>query len=112
MSDLKFYSKQDKEELVSMCMARDNKINSLQQKNKQLKEQIEYLRSNEYLNQVKWERNFNEELVKELQQRIDKAIEYIKTHSEMTDLQICGIENVLAFRGSLKELLEILGDKE
>lgn len=44
--------------------------------------------------------------------RIDKAIEYIKEHSEMTDLQIYGIENVLAFRGSLKELLEILGDKE
>ena len=31
MSDLEFYNKQDKEELVSMCMARDNKINSLKQ---------------------------------------------------------------------------------
>jgi hypothetical protein len=30
MSDLEFYNKQDKEELVSMCMARDNKINSLE----------------------------------------------------------------------------------
>ena len=45
-------------------------------------------------------------------ERIDKAIEYIKTHSEMTDLQICGIENVLAFRGSATKLLEILGEKE
>jgi len=44
--------------------------------------------------------------------KIQQAIEYIKEHSEMTDLQICGIENVLAFRGSLKELLEILGEKE
>lgn len=41
MSDLEFYNKQDKEELVSMCMARDNKINSLKQENKQLKEEIE-----------------------------------------------------------------------
>lgn len=29
MTDLEFYNKQDKEELVSMCMVRDNKINSL-----------------------------------------------------------------------------------
>ena len=43
-----------------------------------LKEQLEYLKNNEYLNQVKWERKFNEELVKYLQQKIDKAIEYIK----------------------------------
>ena len=52
------------------------------------------------------------DLFVEYKQRIDKAIEYIKEHSEMTDLQICGIENVLAFRGSAKELLKILGDKE
>ncbi len=44
--------------------------------------------------------------------KIDNAIEYIKEHSEMTDLQICGIENVLAFRGSATTLLEILGEKE
>lgn len=37
MSDLNFYNKQDKEELVSMCIARDNKINNLEQENKQLK---------------------------------------------------------------------------
>lgn len=48
MSDFEFYNKQDKEELVSMCMARDNKINSLKQENKQLKEEkkqvIEYIK--------------------------------------------------------------------
>lgn len=44
MSDLEFYNKQDKEELVSMCIARDNKINSLKQENKQLKEQKNKLR--------------------------------------------------------------------
>lgn len=49
---------------------------------------------------------------KQLKEDKKKAIEYIKEHSEMTDLQICGIENVLAFRGSATKLLEILGDKE
>lgn len=50
----------------------------------------------------------------ELSMRINKAIEYINTHSEMTDIQIYGIENVLAFRGSLEKLLNILqgSDKE
>lgn len=48
--------------------------NNLQEENKKLKEQLEYLRSNEYLNQVKWERNFNEDLVKKLQKELDKAI--------------------------------------
>ena len=45
-----------------------------------------------------------------LQNRINKAIEYINTHSEMTDFQIYGIENTLAFKGSLEKLLNILGD--
>jgi uncharacterized membrane protein YukC len=67
------------------------------------------------------EQDFNE-IIKELKQeehknlelsmRINKAIEYINTHSEMTDIQIYGIENVLAFRGSLEKLLNILKGKE
>lgn len=48
----------------------------------------------------------------EKQNIINKAIEYINTHSEMTDIQIYGIENVLAFRGSLEKLLNILQGKE
>lgn len=44
MSDLEFYNKQDKEELVSMCITRDNKINSLKQENKQLKEENKQLK--------------------------------------------------------------------
>ena len=78
------------------------KNDELQQENKQLKEQLEYLRSNEYLNQVKWERNFNEELVKDLQQRIDKAINYIKKDYYTIDM------------GDIvkEDLLKILGDKE
>lgn len=68
------------------------------------------------------EQDFNE-IIKELKQeehknlelsmRINKAIEYINTHSEMTDIQIYGIENTLAFRGSLEKLLDILkGDSK
>ncbi len=45
---------------------------------------------------------------KQLKEKIDKAIEYIKEHSEMTNIQIYGIENVLAFRENTTELLEIL----
>jgi hypothetical protein len=48
-----------------------------------------------------------------LQDIIDKAKEYINTHSEMTDFQIYGIENILTFRGSLEKLLDILqGDNK
>ena len=47
-----------------------------------------------------------------LQERIDKAIEYIENNSEMTDIHIYGIENVLAFRGSCSKLLEILKGEE
>lgn len=37
-------------------------ITNLRQENKSLTEQLEYLRSGEYLNQVKWERDLNENL--------------------------------------------------
>lgn len=46
--------------------------------------------------------------IERLQSIIKEVREYIEEHSEMTDLQINGIENVLAFRGSCKKLLEIL----
>ena len=55
-----------------------------------------------------------ENLKVQLQQKeniIKEVREYIKEHSQMTDLQIYGIENVLSFRGSVEKLLEIL-DKE
>ena len=94
---------QAKDKLQNDYQEARDRIDELQQENKQLKERFENL-VQEHIDTI----NRNEEK----QQRIDKAIEYIKTHSEMTDLQICGIENVLAFRGSLEKLLEILGDKE
>lgn len=89
---------------------REQEIERLQQENKQLKEQLEYLRSNEYLNQVKCERTFNEELVKDLQQRIDKAIEYIKNHN--LDFKRGTTTRLEALTMQEKELLTILGDKE
>lgn len=46
--------------------------------------------------------------IERLHSIIKEARKYIEEHSEMTDLQINGIENILAFRGSCKKLLEIL----
>ena len=46
--------------------------------NQKLKQQLEYLKNNEYLNQVKWERDYNEKLVEDLNNRIDKVIEYLE----------------------------------
>ena len=96
--------KKEIEMLYKNLDAEDKIINEQALEIARLKKELEYLKSNEYLNQVKWERDFNENLVKELQQRIDKAIEYIKSHTNncMFELRIEEIE----------ELLTILGDKE
>ena len=72
-------------------------IEIVKQENKELKRQLEYLRSGEYLNQLKFERNLLESIVQdyeipkedkefidmthrntELLEQINKAIEYIK----------------------------------
>ena len=125
--NLETYSMTLQEERDYYCKC----MRDLQQENKQLKEQLEYLRSNEYLNQVKWERTFNEELVKDLQQKIDKAIEYIKLGKTFDNevirkvvnkiqndllniLEDKEIEEIPLFEGTLEQLnnLSILGDKE
>lgn len=41
-------------------------IRDLQQENEQLKSQLEYLRSGEYYNQLRFERDFNEQYVEDL----------------------------------------------
>ena len=82
-----------------------NYITNLQQENKQLKEQLEYLRSNEYLNQVKWERNFNEELVKDLQQENKQLKEDIVI---LKKLQMIS-NDILS---ELEEWLEMMEEKE
>ena len=43
--DLKFYNMQDKEELVWMCISRDNRIKSLQQR---INKAIEYINNQMY----------------------------------------------------------------
>ena len=48
---------------------------------------------------------------KDYKSRCEKAVEYIKEHSQMTDLNIHGIENVLSFRGSVDSLLNILNGR-
>lgn len=55
--------------------------------NKKLKQKIEYLKNNEYLNQVKWERDLNENIVTDLTNIIDKAINYIEKYC------VDGVEN-------------------
>lgn len=47
--------------------------NELSEVNKSLKEQLEYIRSGDYLKQVIWERDFNEKMREIYQDRIDKA---------------------------------------
>lgn len=82
----------------------DPTIEKLQQENQELKRQLEYLRSGEYLNQLKFERNMLEDIVQnggiskedkefidmthrntELLEQINKAIEYIKEYRYITD---------------------------
>lgn len=93
--------------LKRVCIALDY----LQQENKQLKKQLEYLRSGEYLNQLKFERNMLEDIVQnmevskedkefidmthrntelleenqELKDRINKAFEYIDYYVRIDD---------------------------
>lgn len=88
MSDLKFYNKQDKEELVSMCMARDNKINSLKQENKQLKKDIVVLKKLQMISN-----NILNELEEWLKQEIDdfKQDGYNNSEKRKDSLWLAGV---------------------
>ena len=55
--------------------------------------------------------NMCAKMLNEKENIIKEVREYIEDNSQMTDLRIHGIENVLSFRGSVEKLLEIL-DKE
>ncbi len=52
------------------------------------------------------------EYIKELEQRIDKAIEYIKTCNDKEILESMFLNESYISNYGAKELLEILGDKE
>lgn len=74
------------------CDVLERSLRRTRDENERLKKQLDYLRSGKYLNQVKWERDFNEKMVedlkndleaansrtKELGERIIKALEYMK----------------------------------
>lgn len=73
-----------------------------------LKRQLEYLKSGEYLKQVIWERDFNEKVVKDLQDRIDKAIEYIEK-SKLNQLDTyCKYLHIDFDTGKIENLDELL----
>ena len=73
----------------------------------QLTTELEKVILNDLIKETESVVELSDENIK-LKNKIDKAIEYINTHSEMTDFQIYGIENTLYFRGSVDKLLDIL----
>ena len=106
---------QNEDICLIMLSQKENKalldyITNLQQENESLKEQLEYLRSGEYLNQVKWERDLNENLNQTMsielinyKSRCEKGIEYIK------DTTFFGLRSGKTFMSKyLNDLLSIL----
>ena len=88
--------KERNEKLTNQYRLRDIRCVHLERENQELKRQLEYLRSGEYLNQLKFERNMLEDIVQnggvskedkefidmthrntELLEQINKAIEYM-----------------------------------
>lgn len=49
--------------------------------------------------------------IKDLQQRITRAIEYINHFSKKSEVKINGLPDCKVFIGDIEQLLEILGDK-
>lgn len=103
--DLKFYNMQDKEELIWMCISRDNRIKSLEQKINQ------YENPDDLTLFYMWLDEKAKDKMKELQQRIDKAIEYIESHwieyEEAKYIKMNWDELEIPIE-EIKELLEIL----
>jgi hypothetical protein len=91
----------NKEELDRHRRLLIEKVKELQQENKQIKEKTKYDKC--FIYHLKEDK-------KDLQQRIDKAIEYIKencTNYYVEKPNYRGVELI-----NIEELLEILGDKE
>ena len=93
--DLKFYNMQDKEELVWMCISRDNRIKSLEQKIKQ------YENPDDLTLFYMWLDERAKDKMKDLQQKIEKAIEIIESYN-------LGKYDYSIPPGGIIELLEIL----
>lgn len=103
IDDLDYYNKHLHTELTN-----------LQEENESLKQQNEYLRNDEYLKQVKWERDFNENLVKDLKDEIRGLKSVIDVYTTRHDKACELIESLLdrvdypANRIVLSKLYDIL----
>ncbi len=82
-------------------------IINLQEENERLKKQLEYINGGEYLNQVKWERDFNEQIINDYKSRIDKAKEYIN-HEIFKRTILVGVGTKKYTRNILDNVLNIL----
>ena len=88
-------------------------ITNLQQENERLRIKCDLLTGKKI---VELDKKAKQIKIKAIEQqdyksRIEKAVEYLKEHSQKTDLNIYGIENVLSFRGSVNDLLNILNGR-
>lgn len=84
------YSNLDESTLIDIILDREDTIKELQEELKgykqerniftktieQLQRQLKYLRSGEYLNQVKWERDYNEKLVEDYSTKLRHIEQY------------------------------------
>ncbi len=76
-----------------------SKVDELEQENERLKQELVKIP------RAKMEYDLE---LEDYKSRCEKAIEYIKQNSQMTDLNIYGIEDVLCFKGNADKLLNIL----
>ena len=81
----------------------EDKITILERENQQLKKQLEYLRSGEYLNQLKFERNMLEDIVQNMEvSKEDK--EFIDMTHRNTEL----LEENQQLKSVIKEIREYI----
>lgn len=66
----------DKEDELYSANQVINELLDVHKENDKLKRQLEYLRSGEYLNQVKWERDYNEKLVEDYSTKLRHIEQY------------------------------------
>lgn len=84
-------------ELIKNEIDKEQKYNELLKENQKLKIEI----------------SARETVCDELQERINKAVEYIEEHLKESEVKIYGIPKCKIFMGSVEDLLDLLkGDKK
>lgn len=80
MTDEEFYSIQDIEELVDMCLTKDHNLKILQSQldiaNKKIEEIKKYLGSNEFFEGTHFDTNYDDDIVK-FNEEVDRVIKKI-----------------------------------